>query len=154
MDTKSKVLFFIFILMILAVVGVVYYRYVILRDYYMQAQVECDPQTEKCFMTECDPADDSECPANPDERVSYYKIIEKKAYAIPLCDPTDKSCPPLTCAGDLSCHETFCDENNLGDGEACAITTDTDTVAPDVTFTTVDVSTSTIDITSDMPVTN
>jgi len=150
MDFKSKTLFVVFILIILAAIGLSYYRYMVLRDYYVTVEEECDPQIEKCFVYECDPADDSECPTNPEERVSYYKIIQKKAYNIPLCDPQKDDCPPLTCADDPSCLETLCDESGLAEGEVCSTATEDEAeVTPDVADVSTTVVTTADDITAE-----
>lgn len=101
------------------VVGLSFYKYVIQMDYYLQIQTECDPAKEKCFVTECSPDEDSSCPENESERRSYYKLIMKKAYLAPDCDPKDEQCPKVTCGNDKTCEEIFCDETNVSDGETC-----------------------------------
>lgn len=119
MDKKSRILFLIIILAILISVGLSFNKYMIQRDYFMQFQVECDPAIEKCFVVECSPEDGSECPANEVERKSYYKIIMKKAYLLPDCDPNNEYCPKVSCDKDVTCEEIFCDENTVIEGETC-----------------------------------
>ena len=119
MDKKSKILLSIFFLFLLASVGVTFYRVMILKRYYVKLEIECNPEKEKCFVRECDPQSDSECPENVDERASYYKIINKKAYILPNCDPNDENCPKPSCEGDKKCQETLCDEKTVPEGETC-----------------------------------
>jgi hypothetical protein len=106
-----------FFLVIITVVIITFLKYFYLKDYYIQAQADCDPETEKCFSTTCDSATDDTCSQNPDEQTSYYKIIKKKAYLIPLCDLNSKDCPKLACSQDEDCEETLCDETTVKDQE-------------------------------------
>lgn len=73
MDKKSKVFFIIFFSIVFIAIAISFYKYFILKDYYIKAEVECNPQQEKCFMVESDSG----------EGTNYYKIVEKKAYDIP-----------------------------------------------------------------------
>lgn len=115
--SAERILTWTFFLVIIAVIAITFVRYYIFKDYYIQAQADCDPETEKCFVTTCDPATDDTCSKNPDEQTTYYKIIKKKAYIIPLCDPNDESCPKLACNPGEDCQETLCDEKTVKDQE-------------------------------------
>ena len=70
-------------------------------------------------MAECDPAIDSECPENQSERISYYKIVQKKARDIPLCDADSPDCQALACQAGEDCKEIFCDETIKTEGVEC-----------------------------------
>ena len=85
MDKKSRILFLIIFLAILTSVGLSFDKYMVKRDYLMQIQADCDPAMEECFVVECSPEDDSECPADEAERISYYKLIMKKAMGLLFC---------------------------------------------------------------------
>ena len=92
-------------------------RFVILKNYLVQAQTSCDPKTEECFVWQCDPESTVKgeaCTGDPESDVSYYKIIKKKANTVPACNPDkDENCPPLTCAsGEKDCTEILCNEEN------------------------------------------
>lgn len=104
MDKKSKVLFFVLFFAVLTAVGLSFYKYVIKMDYYLKIQVDCNPAKERCFTA---------------EEETYYKIIMKKAYLIPDCDPEDAQCPSINCENDEICQEVFCDEGNVSAGETC-----------------------------------
>jgi hypothetical protein len=122
MDKKSKIFFLVFFLLIIGSVGVTYWRIMINRDYIISASQECDPATEACFVSSCDPESDEECAATPEEeRTSYYKIIKKNAKNIPPCDAQKDECPAeLTCAdGEAECSFEYCDDSNVPDGEEC-----------------------------------
>ena len=118
-DKKTKILNRIFyitlVVLILASVGVTFYKIVILKDYQIIAETSCDIETEEnCF-------------AFGDEETgetSYYKIINKNANTIYLCEATEER---LGCNEELSCIEgeencsyTYCDRENLAEGEVCA----------------------------------
>lgn len=97
---------------LLALVGSVlatYYRYFIKKDFYIEAETECDPRSEACFIYVCDPESEEDCPEEEAERISYYKLIKKKASAIPLCDPSDAACDALDCSDSRNCEVLFCD---------------------------------------------
>ena len=120
MDRKSKIFFSIFFVAVFVVTAMAFYKFYILKDYYIKAEASCDPATEKCFIYECDPADDAECPENVEERISYYKMIEKRASALPLCDPNSSDCPPIVCRAGEDCRETLCDGEAEAAGEQCS----------------------------------
>jgi hypothetical protein len=113
MDKKSKILIVVFALLILGSVGATYYRIFVKRDYIISAQTDCDPLEENCYVWECDPnaTDESEkCTGDPEKDIWYYKIINRKAYNIPLCDPNSEECEALTCSeGEDDCEMKNCD---------------------------------------------
>ena len=111
MDKKSKILIIVFILLILGSVAATYYRIFVKRDYIISAQMDCDPLSENCYVWKCDPAVDGEetCTGDPEEDIWYYKILNRKALNIPLCDPNDEECEALTCPeGEAECEMTNC----------------------------------------------
>lgn len=120
MDKKSKIFFSVFFSIAFIVTAISFFKFYILKDYYIKSETACDPATEKCFIYECDPAVDTGCSENAAERISYYKLIEKKASALPLCDPNDTGCPALTCQAGEDCKETLCDETTIVAGEQCS----------------------------------
>ena len=98
-------------------------RFVVFKNYYIEAQSDCDPTAEKCFVWQCDPESTVEgeaCTGDPESDASYYKIIKKKANTVPACDPNnDENCPQIICAlGEKNCTEIFCNEENKIDQEA------------------------------------
>ncbi len=98
MDKKSKILLATFLVLLVLSVGASFYRYIIARDYIIEAQVECDPTMESCFIST--------------EDQSAYKLIHKKAKDIPLCDPQQQGCDALTCEpGQANCQIITCDES-------------------------------------------
>jgi hypothetical protein len=119
MDKKSKIFLTVFFGLIVVVIGISFYKYFIAKNYFIKTETVCDPATEKCFVRTCDPADDSECPENEAERISYYKLIEEKAYAIASCDAATEDCENPVCKPDAECTETLCDQSNVIEGEEC-----------------------------------
>ncbi|TAK83186.1 MAG: hypothetical protein EPO09_21335 [Aquabacterium sp.] len=122
MDRKSKIFFLVFGLLIAASVAASYYRYIVRRDYIVQAQADCDPATEKCFVHTCDPATET-CAGDAAKDTSYYQIIRRNAKHIPLCDPSAEDCAAYVCPeGERDCSITLCDEATLakeGSGDVC-----------------------------------
>jgi len=119
----NKIFYIILALLIVGSVGVTFYKIVILKNYQIVAEVSCDPSVEQCFVYECDPTIE-ECSANPEENISYYKSISKKAATIYACEQTEKK---LGCNEELSCTEgeadcayIFCNPDQLLEGEICS----------------------------------
>jgi len=115
MDKKSKILIWVFVILIIGAVAVTYWRIMIKKDYIISSQIDCDPYTEKCFIWKCDPASTVEgekCTGDPESDTWYYKIAERNASRIPLCDPAkDETCQPFVCdPGEKDCSETLCDD--------------------------------------------
>jgi len=110
MDKKSKILFLVFFIVLAGSVLVTYYRYIVIKDYIIEAQINCDPMAEACFVSVCDPENGEECTGNPEEDISYYKILHRNAKYIPLCDPQAADCPVASCqSAEEDCLVTLCD---------------------------------------------
>lgn len=110
MDKKSKILFLVFSVVLVSSVLATYYRYIVMKDYIIEAQVNCDPMVEACFVLVCDPENGEECTGNPEEDTSYYKILHRNAKYIPLCDPQAADCLVASCqSAEEDCSVTFCD---------------------------------------------
>lgn len=117
MDKKSKIFFSIFSLLIVGSVAVTYWRIMIKKDYIIEAQADCDPYTEKCFVWECDPASDVEgeaCTGDAETDTWYFQVIQRNASRIPLCDPNDETCDALVCGdNEPECSVAFCTEDTM-----------------------------------------
>jgi hypothetical protein len=123
LDSKSKVFFVVLGLLIAGSVAVTCYKYMVKRDYIIQAATDCDPESETCFVWECDPeslVEGEACTGVPDNDIWYYKNIERKANQMPLCDPNDENCDALACEeNNPDCQEILCNEENVPEGETC-----------------------------------
>ncbi|MBP9751695.1 MAG: hypothetical protein KBD19_02440 [Candidatus Moranbacteria bacterium] len=123
MDKRSKILLAVFAVAIFLSIGISFYKFMVVRDYIIEAQVDCDPAVEVCFVWECDPESEEEgmmCTGNPEEDASYYKVIRKNAMNIPVCDPRSEECEPIACMNDEpECEYVLCKEGNE-DGIACS----------------------------------
>lgn len=123
MDTKSKILSVVFSLLVIGSVGIAYYRYMVVHDYIVEVEVDCDPTFEACFIYVCDP-EGEECSGDPEEDTWYYKVFRRNVANIPVCDPSEESCEAYICAeGERDCEEIFCDESTLVEfdaGDACS----------------------------------
>jgi hypothetical protein len=121
---KENLFYIFFVLLVIGSVGTTFLKYVVFKNYQIFADSSCNPQTEKCFVSICDPAEDSTCPENEADRVIYYKLISKNASEIYKCE---QSVDKIDCNGELTCKQnekncsyTYCDPANLGEGEQCA----------------------------------
>jgi hypothetical protein len=120
MDKKSKVLLWVLALLIVGSVAVTFWRIMIKKDYVIEAQADCDPTTEKCFVAQCDPTAET-CTGDPEKDTSYFKKVSRLAYNIPLCDPADETCQALVCPeGEKDCAITLCDEKTKSKDEECS----------------------------------
>jgi len=113
----DKIFFIIFGLLLFGSVFFTYYRIMLQKNYVVEAQVDCDPYTQKCFVWECDPASTipgEACTGDPEEDSWYYNLAKRNAANIPLCDPEkDESCTPMLCeSGEKDCEEIYCNEEN------------------------------------------
>ncbi len=119
MDKKSKIFLAVFFLSIVASIGFTYYQIIVRRDYVIEAQTDCDPAVDKCFVYHCDPAVEK-CTGDGEQDTSYYKISRRKANMIPGCDPKDENCQPFVCGeNEQNCEEIFCNEQAKQQGEEC-----------------------------------
>lgn len=116
---KKIFIVIVFFLIVYAVVGMGYYRFFVLRDYDITGHTDCNPETEECFISSCDPALDKECPEDPAEQTSYYKLIRIKANLLPFCTPGEDGCPALACRPGEDCQEILCNANNVPREEDC-----------------------------------
>lgn len=119
MDKKSKIFLLVFFGLIIAVIGISFYKYFVAKNYFIKAETACDPATEKCFAYTCDPEEDAECPEDEAERVSYYKYVEKKAFKINQCDAATQDCNNPICEPGEDCKVILCDESTVSEGEEC-----------------------------------
>ncbi|MDX9913159.1 MAG: hypothetical protein RBS77_01095 [Candidatus Moranbacteria bacterium] len=116
MDTKTKIFWWTMGFLVFISFGLVAYRYLIKKDYIIQAQVDCDPYNEACFVWNCDPESDEEgemCTGDPEEDTWYFKVINKNASQISSCDANDEGCEALICEeNEPECDFTLCNEDN------------------------------------------
>lgn len=117
-DKKSlnanRIFYIILALLILGSIAATFVRIVVLKDYQIVAETSCDTTIEKCFSYTDEESGE----------ISYYKLISKKAASIIACEATEEKdgCnEELTCTeGEISCSYTYCDSENLAEGEVCA----------------------------------
>lgn len=124
LDRKSKILFAVLAILIVGSVAMTFWRYMVKNDYIIESQIDCDPETENCFIWKCDPMSLEEgeaCTGIPDNDTWYYKILQKNAKNIPLCDPSDENCDALACPeGEKDCQEILCTNEDAAKGEKCS----------------------------------
>ena len=136
---RSRWFFGIFFALIFLSISATFYRVFIARDYLVTVETICSPEAQSCFARDvCDTEDQVCSEGDTPTETSYYKIVERKAFAFPetcasgsadspLC--ADMSCRP----GEASCTETFCSDEAVPEGERCVGPgfVPEDTTAPD-----------------------
>lgn len=131
MDTKSKILIGLFILLVIGASVWKYKVFVVDRDFVIYNNIACDPYTEACFVYVCEEGDE-ECDDTP------FKKIEKNAQFADLCDiASGEECSGLICeSNEEGCMIVTCSEEALEDGEQCVkyempvvVETDSDTAS-------------------------
>ncbi len=139
MDRNSKILFSALVVFVILSVSATFYKTVILQDFIVYTEVDCDPTIESCFMWTCDPETDEEeaCTGNLEEDTWYFKIAYRNAKNVEHCDLNNESCLPFQCSKEEpECREVLCSEESLFEydlGESCTQTSDffTDTYSDD-----------------------
>jgi len=115
MDTKSKVLVVLFLLLFGVVVWWRYHVFFIEQDYLVYGDTPCETETMSCFVATCEDSED-ECDKTP------YLKIQKNASQIAVCNGQKESCPALTCSEhEADCAVIQCNEETVEEGEECLI---------------------------------
>ncbi len=116
--SKNKILMLSIFALILLSVVFTFVRMFITQNYIIEAQIECDPKVESCFVWFCDP-EEGEC-EEPNEPY-FYKLIIKKAVNFDVCDLRDEDCEEPRCEkGELDCEVINCIPEEMEDGEVCS----------------------------------
>lgn len=91
----------------------------------MDIEVTCSPERSACFARDiCDTEDESCGEEDVPTETSYYKTVERKAYAFPEACASGSldapECADLSCRpGETECAETFCSDETVPEGETC-----------------------------------
>lgn len=117
MNTKMKIFLGVFVLLSLLSVSASYYRFMVLHDYVIEAEVDCDSSVESCFVWECDPSVEGECTGDPEYDTWYYKIVSRNAQYIPECMPDDTDCDQFSCSPQTEedCSYVYCSPDTLAE---------------------------------------
>jgi len=111
MDKSSKYIFAIVIILFCLVVGYRYQQYILNKNFTIEVNTSCDPNTEKCFKADCDAT-------SPDCDTATYKKVEILARNAPKC-LEEHTCDSFSCDSIASCSITYCSTDTLSDGEIC-----------------------------------
>jgi hypothetical protein len=110
---KHNILTLTIIPLLILFVGASYVRFVILYDYTVAYESDCDPLTASCFIG----CEDEECTEQ-----YYYKLMSKNAKNLHAqCGSDITDCEAATyCLAEeaLTCQETYCDSEN---GDECSV---------------------------------
>lgn len=118
MDKKSKILFAFLSVFIIFSVGATFYKTIILQDFVVYSEIDCDPASESCFIRKCDPEVDGTeiCSGNPEDNTWYYKMVYKNAKNVAKCGVDAEDCNPFQCMeGEDDCREVLCTADTLAE---------------------------------------
>ncbi len=100
--------------LLLLLMSTSYYRFIVLSDYLVSYEVECDPERSSCFIG----CEDDECTTQ-----YYYFLVERHAAEIrDMCGDSIVDCEPAQNCNNGSgiCAITYCDPEIDGT-EACTL---------------------------------
>lgn len=124
-SSRSKWFFWVFFVAVALSIFATFYRIFIVRDYFVDVETVCSPETEACFARDvCDTEDGSCGEDDTPLETSYYKTVERKAFAFPKACVSGSldspACADLSCQpGEAECTETFCSDETVPEGEIC-----------------------------------
>lgn len=115
MRKSSKILLALFLVMVTISISATYQKYFVLDDFEVEFEIDCDIESENCFVWICDPEIDGEdyCTGDPEDDIWYYKYFYRNASDLPNCDLDDEDCPVFECSESEECYEITCSEENL-----------------------------------------
>ena len=122
---RSRWFFGIFFALIFLSISATFYRVFIARDYLVTVETICSPEAQSCFARDvCDTEDQVCSEGDTPTETSYYKIVERKAFAFPETCASGSAdsplCADLSCRpGEADCTETFCSDETVPEGERC-----------------------------------
>lgn len=111
MKINNYALTYFFLFALTVVCGYRFYDYVLKKNYAVIVHTSCDPSINKCFFSDCKP-EVVGCDVGPFEKV------EIRAFNAPTC-LLEHTCGSFTCANRDQCIITFCNDNNINEGESC-----------------------------------
>jgi hypothetical protein len=118
---RSKFLFYLLILLTILLIGTSFVRFMILHDYMVAYEGECNPYTQDCFVG----CEDEEC-----SRKYYYSKIQKYAPDVYMqCGEDITDCAEANICleeNGSKCNVTYCDPKI--DGDECEALTEADFV--------------------------
>ena len=114
MNKKKGHLFVLLLVGLIVVVGMRYKQYIFDRHFQLKVSAVCNPETEKCFVSDCLPESDQECDTTP------YKKVEIIDSFAPTC-LEEHTCEYFSCDKISSdkCSVTYCSQDVLEEGEVC-----------------------------------
>ena len=98
----STALLIVLVMIIAASLFLASFKYLVRKDFTVEAKIVCNPDTESCFKEECETGD----PRCDSDGVLFFKVITKKAYI---------DIPFQECQKHTQCEVVYCDEDNLAD---------------------------------------
>lgn len=118
MKFRDNILLFTLTPLIVLFIGASYMRFIVIHDYMVEYEGECDPATNTCFVG----CEDEECTTE-----YYYSKIQKYApdiFAQCGADITDCENANVCLDGENKCSITLCDPET--DGEECELLDEND----------------------------
>lgn len=113
MQFRKNILLYVLVPFTLLFVCVSFFRFMVMHDYVIGYEAQCDPQEHRCFVG----CEDDECTAT-------YDYAKAEKYAPDLMrecgeDVTDCDAANQCLAGDRNCSITYCEEG--GEDECSSV---------------------------------
>jgi hypothetical protein len=112
---KKHIFAYTLIPLTVMLVSASFYRFIVLHDYLVSYEIDCDPSSESCFIG----CEDDECTAE-----YFYALIERRADDIyNLCGPNIVECEAaLECSqSSTHCNITYCNPDIDEEGTCSTI---------------------------------
>ena len=111
MRKRDIILIIIFSLFFTVSIGAKYYKFFTQNNYDLLLETSCEPESESCFVYECNYPEDEEC--------EPYKYIEIKAYDFIQNDLEDEEYGLQCTDVDAPCTVIQCSPEETIEGETC-----------------------------------
>lgn len=110
-EVKNKLFWLGVFAMIFFSIAFAFYKYIFRMNFTVLFHASCNPTSESCFLSACDPAQEgSECSDDPREDGYFYALRKVKAYRVAECPQDFKTCVEEICAKPESkCVRSLCD---------------------------------------------
>lgn len=99
-------------LTLIVLIGLVFQRAYLQRNYLLSRESDCNPEKESCFVRPCDGGD---C----EEKEKIYQKETFWAKDFPKCN-TSEDCHDIKCGDIPGCKIEWCDEQTAPEGEYCS----------------------------------
>lgn len=103
MSLRENVVMLVLFVLLVLTASASYYRFMVLHDYLVSYEIDCDPNEQSCFVG----CEDEECVEQ-----YYFAIVERHATEVEsLCGVDITNCEDAnSCSVGTSCRVVYCDQ--------------------------------------------